>query len=53
MERPANTQAASSQAGGRMRAPSSRAAMASALTPPPLLAQVVGPGQNFHSAPAW
>src|SRR5690606_21329061 len=52
MERPAKTQAASSQAGGRILSPASSPAMASALTAPPPEAQAVGPGHHFHSTPA-
>src|SRR5699024_4013478 len=50
MDRPANTQAASSQAGGFTLAPSRKAERSAAFTAPPPEAQACGPGQNYHSA---
>jgi hypothetical protein len=45
-------QAASSQDGGLNLAPARKACMSAMLTLP-APEQACGPGQNFHSAPAW
>src|SRR5690606_30462538 len=52
IDSPRNTQAALSHDGSSTASPASRAPMSSSLTTPPG-AQAAGPGQNFHSTPAW
>src|SRR6185503_6357979 len=52
MESPAIFQAGWSQAGNFWPAPFKRSFSACAVTAPPP-EQLCGPGQNFHSTPAW